>query len=63
LKNEKKLKKCMNALEDVKGLYTMLGQATAGLEEKREYKVMLQDIERHYQYLDSRVNSFKQNTE
>ncbi len=53
----------MNALEDVKGLYTMLGQATSGLEEKREYKVMLQDIEKHYQYLDSRVNSFKQNTE
>ncbi len=58
--NKKQIQESINSLEDVKGLYTLLDQATIDTEKKNEFNAMLEDIERHYQYLNTMLISFKQ---
>lgn len=58
--NKKEILKSITALEDVKGLYSMLEQTTTDPAQKQEFKTMLGDIERHYQYLNTILISFKQ---
>lgn len=57
--NEKLVQKSMTALEDVKSLYTQLEQAANDPAQKQEFKTMLEDMEKHYLYLNTILISFK----
>lgn len=58
--NKRQIQKSITSLEDVKGLYTLLEQGTTDTAKKKELNTMLEDIERHYQYLNTILISFKQ---
>lgn len=55
--SKKEIQKGMTALEDVKGLYSQLEQTADDQLQKQEFKIMLQNIEQHYQYLNETLLS------
>ncbi len=58
--NRKQIQKSITAVEDVKGLYTQLEQGTIDPMQKQEFKTMLGEVEKHYQYLNTILISFRQ---
>jgi bacterioferritin (cytochrome b1) len=57
--NKQEIQKSLTAVEDVKGLYTQLEQGTTDPAQKQAFKTMLAEVEKHYQYLNTILLSFR----
>lgn len=56
---KKEINKSLTAVEDIKSLYTQLEQGTFDMAQQQEFRTMLEDMEKHYLYLNSILLSFK----
>lgn len=56
---KKEINKSLTAVEDIKSLYTQLEQGTFDMVQQQEFRTMLEDMEKHYLYLNSILLSFK----
>lgn len=57
------LQKAVAACEAAKGTYKVMGQSTQDQSAKQMYDEMSSDLEKHLQYLNSRLNYISQGNE